>query len=84
MNNTNQNTNTNTNTNTITNSTFKYITPYSTNNNNKVSEAFFKVNAEVEEDKYNLYCYDPTGSYQLPCDIALIPTYKKSVPTTKM
>ena len=44
-----------------------------------VIEGFFKVKTGISEDNYELYCYDSSGAYNEPYDIALISTYKKSV-----
>ena len=45
----------------------------------EVKEGHFKVKASINEDIYQLYCYDPTNNYDNSLGIALIPTYKKSV-----
>jgi len=47
-------------------------------------QAIFKVSADIEEDKYNLFYDDPSNTYDNPCDIAFIPTYKKSVFMNKL
>jgi len=44
-----------------------------------IIEGFFKVKAGISEDNYELYCYDSSCSYNDPCGVALISTYKKSV-----
>ena len=45
----------------------------------ETKEGIFKVKASINEDIYQLYCYDPTNNYDNSLGIALIPTYKKSV-----
>ena len=47
--------------------------------NKEVKEGIFKVKASINEDIYQLYCFDPTNTYDNSLGIALIPTYKKSV-----
>lgn len=42
-------------------------------------EAYFMVKATLNNDIYNLYCYDHTQSYTTPYGIAMIPSYKSSV-----
>ena len=44
-----------------------------------IIEGLFKVKAGISEDNYELYCYDSSGSYNVPYDVALISTYKNSV-----
>lgn len=43
-----------------------------------IPEAIFKVKAKVQDDIYNLYCYDYNNP-DVPYGIAMIPTFKKSV-----
>jgi hypothetical protein len=43
-----------------------------------IPEAIFKVKATIQDDIYNIYCFDYNGSTEPYCD-AMIPTYKSSV-----
>jgi hypothetical protein len=43
-----------------------------------IPEAIFKVKATIQDDIYNIYCFDYNGPSEPYCD-AMIPTYKSSV-----
>jgi hypothetical protein len=47
--------------------------------NTALPEAYFYVKATLQNDIYNLYCYDHTRKYDKIYNIAMIPSYKSSV-----